>query len=61
MVMHGSEKVVREDMRSLGETICVRLNECNNMFGVLARKGKGKKITSAGVDGEGGGEVGENV
>jgi len=58
VVMHGSETVVREDLRSLGETIGVRLNGSNNMFGVLARKGKGKKKESAGVDGDGGGEDG---
>jgi len=58
VVMHGSDKVVGEDLRSIGATIGVRLNESNNMFGVLERKGKGKKKESAGVVGEGGGEDG---
>ena len=30
-------------MRSIGETIGVQLIGSHNMFGVLARKGKGKK------------------
>ena len=50
MVLHGSEKVVREDVRLVGDTIGVQLGGCKNMFGVLAKKGKGKKKGSA--DGE---------
>jgi len=52
VVMHGSEKVVREDVRSIGETIAVQLSGSHNIFGVLARKGKGKK--KGFVEGEGG-------
>jgi hypothetical protein len=43
VVLHGSEKVVREDVVNLGDTIGVQLSGCSNMFGVLAKKGKGKK------------------
>ena len=43
VVMHGSEKVVREDVRNIGETIGVQFNGSNNMFGVLAKRGRGKK------------------
>lgn len=57
VVLHGSESVVREDVRSLGEAIGVRLSGCNNRFGVLARKGKGNKAVHAGAEGEAGGEV----
>ena len=47
VTIHGSEKVVREDVRSIGDTIGVKLGGCNNMFGVLARKAKGKKNGTA--------------
>jgi hypothetical protein len=43
VVLHGSEKVVREDVRNIGDIIGVPLSETQNMFGVLARKEKGKK------------------
>ena len=43
MVMHGSEKVVREDVRSIGETIGVHLSDSHNRFVVLARMENGKK------------------
>ena len=52
VIVHGSEKVLREDARNIGDTIGVKLGECNNMFGVLAKKGMGKKKRVA--DGEGG-------
>lgn len=58
VVMHGSEKARREDLTGLGESIGVRLNGCNNMFGLLARKGKGRFKESVAVDGEGGCEGG---
>lgn len=51
VIVHGSEKVLREDARSIGDTIGVQLGECNNMFGVLARKGVGKKKRLASVEG----------
>jgi hypothetical protein len=49
--------VVREDVRTLGETIGVTLGGCNNRFGVLAGKEKGKKKVSVVVDGDVGGVV----
>ena len=52
MIVHGSEKVVMQDVRNIGDTIGVKFGECNNMFEVLARKGKGKKKGT--IDGEGG-------
>ena len=41
-----------QDVRNIGDTIGVKFGECNNMFEVLARKGKGKKKGT--IDGEGG-------
>lgn len=52
VVMHGSEKVMREDVRNIGETIGVKLNGSHNMFSVLVKRGKGKKRDV--VEGEGG-------
>jgi len=52
VVLHGSEKVVREDVRNIGETIGVQFNGCHNMFSVLAKRGKEKKKDA--VEGEGG-------
>jgi hypothetical protein len=51
VVLHGSEKVVREDVINIRDTIGVQLSGCSNMFGVLAKKGKGKKQGTG--DGEG--------
>jgi len=44
VVMHGSEKVAKEDVRSLGASIVVQFIGSHNVFGVLARRGKSKKI-----------------
>jgi len=60
VVMHGSEKVVQEDVRSIRETIGVQFNGSHNMFGVLVRKGKGKKKGTV-VDEGGAGGVVEGV
>lgn len=57
VVLHGSEKVVRDDLRSLGETIGVSITGGNNTFGVLAGKGKGKLKEVELVVGKGGEEV----
>ena len=52
VVMHGSEKVVREDVRSIGEAIGVLQSGSHNRFAVLARKGN---VNNKGmVEGEGG-------
>jgi len=56
VVLHGNEKVVEDDVRGIWETIGVQLTD-NNMFGVLARKGRGKKRGPAGGEGVGGGLV----
>ena len=41
VVLHGNEKVVEDDVIGLGAAIGVKLTD-KNMFGVLARKGRGK-------------------
>jgi len=48
VVLHGNDEVMEDDVKNIGATIGVQLND-RNMFGVLARKGKGKK---KGVEGE---------
>ncbi|XP_039690367.1 uncharacterized protein [Medicago truncatula] len=57
VVLHGSDKVVAEDVKTLGESIGVNLSGYNNRFGVLARKGMGKKKKLAFGDGGSGGAV----
>lgn len=47
VIVHGSEKVLSENARNIGDSIGVKLGECNNMFGVLARNGMGKKNRGA--------------
>ena len=51
VVLHGSEKVAMDDVRSLGESIGAQFNGSHIMFGVLARRGKGKKLDV--LEGEG--------
>jgi len=46
VVVHGSEQVVREDVRSIGESIGVQFGGSHNMFDVLARKGRGNRKVS---------------
>ncbi|MCH80811.1 DUF4283 domain protein, partial [Trifolium medium] len=44
VVLHGNEKVVREDMRGIGQTIGVNFNGASaNMFSVLSRGGEGQR------------------
>jgi len=44
VVVHGSEKVVVDDVKGIGEAIGVQFNgNNNNMFGVLSIKGRGRK------------------
>jgi hypothetical protein len=44
VVVHGNEKVVVDDVKGIGEAIGVQFNGNNhNMFGVLSRKGRGRK------------------
>ena len=47
VVPHGNDKVMEDDVKNIGVAIRVQLNE-RNMFGVLARKGKGKKTGDEG-------------
>jgi len=44
VAVHGNEKVVMEDVKGIGEAIGVQFyGNNNNMFGVLSRKGRGRK------------------
>lgn len=56
VTLHGSEKVLEDDVIGLGAAIGVQLSD-KNMFGVLARKGKGKKKRVGEGEGAGGGLV----
>lgn len=59
VTLHGSEKVLEDHVQGIGAAIGVQLSD-KNMFGVLARKGKGKKKRV--VEGEGGGSgLGEGL
>ncbi|KEH25500.1 DUF4283 domain protein [Medicago truncatula] len=51
VTLHGSEKVFEDDVQGIGAVIGVQLSD-KNMFGVLERKGKGKKKKV--IAGEGG-------
>jgi len=51
VVLHGSEKLVREDVRNIGESIGVQFNGSHNMFGVLAKRGQEKKRVVVKVEG----------
>ncbi|MCI80589.1 hypothetical protein A2U01_0101860, partial [Trifolium medium] len=54
VVMQGSEQVVMEDVRDVGQAIGVKLQGNNeNMFSVLARPGKEKKTASGKAQGGG--------
>jgi len=48
VVLHGNDEVMVDDVKNIGAAIGVHLNE-RNMFGVLARKGKGKKSGDEGA------------
>ena len=48
VVMHGNNKVMEDYVKNIGAAIEVQLND-RNMFGVLARKGKGKKSGDEGA------------
>ncbi|MCI17235.1 hypothetical protein A2U01_0038382, partial [Trifolium medium] len=45
VVLHGNEKVVREDVREIGQTIEVNFNGVSaNMFGVMSRGERVKEV-----------------
>ena len=52
VLLHGSEKVVSEDIRNIRESIGMQFNGSHNSFGILAKKGRGNKKEL--VEGEGG-------
>jgi len=56
VVLHGNDKVVEDDVKGIWAAIGVQLTD-SNMFGVLSRKGKGKKKRDVEGDIGGGGSV----
>jgi hypothetical protein len=59
VVMHGNEKVAMEDVWGIGKAIGIQFNgETHNMFGVLARKGRGMGVKRSSEVGEGGSATG---
>jgi len=58
VVMHGNEKVAVDDVWGMGKAIGVEFNgDPANMFNVLSRVGRGKKVVGEGLKGGGLGEV----